>query len=253
MSRLFSRLENRGQDQGGGAPSVPSTEADRPGTAPIDAGAPVPAMPYSGSAADVHDTTVSAAPTIRPLVPGYAIATSLGIAAPSAPVIARPVWPVWFWLLSLLLLLALSLLVLTLPERLLPLALQTPPAQPAAVVPVTMTPALPPATPRAEPRAGRATPAPAASPAEPAAVPPGPAAPVAPRPAAITRSGSPSVPSAAAGAVVTPPAPRAEPPVGRAAEAPAAAVLPSPAPDASGNAACSEAMRAMNLCSTSPP
>lgn len=235
MSRLFSRLENRGQDQSGSAPPAPSTEGDRPGPAPFDAGAPVPARP--GSDADVHDATASAAPAIRPLVPGYAIATSLGIAAPSAPVVSRPVWPVWFWLLSLLLLLAFSLLVLMLPERLLPLSWQTPPAAPAAVAPVTTAPPLPPPTPRAEPRAGRASTAPATAPAEPVAVPPGPAAPVTAGPAAVARSGSPSAPA----------------PASRAAEAPAAAIVPPAVPEATGNAACSEAMRAMNLCSTSPP
>ena len=219
MSRLFSRLENKGQDPDDGTSPAYRSEADRPEHAGVDAGVFV----STSSGSDLRANALPGQlPAMQPLVPGYAIASSPGMAVPSTPVVTRPIWPVWLWLASLLFLLGLSLLILALPERLLPLTTQPP----AAV-------ALP-----------TAAPAPAAI-----AVPvPAPA----PGPASVARTGGASMTSPAASALPTP-VRTAEPLSSPAVPAPAAAVAPVAPAGPSGDAACSEAMLAMNLCSKSSP
>lgn len=225
MSRLFSRLENMGQDQNDGALPDPPPGADRQENAHGDAPAPAPAETWR----DTHAAAVSAElPTMRPLVPGYAISSSLssslGMAAPPVQVVARPVWPVRLWLLSLLLVPGLSLLVLAMPERLLPLATQ---ARTSATA-VPDAPIL---------------------------------APAAPKPAAVARPDRAPAPSAAASAIVTPTptplpatsAPRAEPRSRITAAVPAPAIIPATPLHPAADPACSEAMLAMNLCSKSSP
>ena len=211
MSRLFSRLENKGQDPDDGTSPAYRSEADRPEHAGVDAGVFV----STSSGSDLRANALPGQlPAMQPLVPGYAIASSPGMAVPSTPVVTRPIWPVWLWLASLLFLLGLSLLILALPERLLPLTTQPP----AAV-------ALP-----------TAAPAPA----------------IAPVPTSVARAGGASMTSPAANALPTP-VRTAEPLSSPAVPAPAAAVAPVAPAGPSGNAACSEAMLAMNLCSKSSP
>jgi hypothetical protein len=113
MSRLFSRLENTGQDQNKGAPDVAqSRQNDAPAYADY---------------ASASNSTRAGKPATPSLAPGYAISSSLAMSAPPGPVLSRPIWTVRFWFASLLLLVGSSLLTLALPERPLPLA--TPPAQ----------------------------------------------------------------------------------------------------------------------------
>jgi hypothetical protein len=210
MSRLFSRLENMGHDHDEGAPSAPPEEPGRQADTHELAAAPA----FPGARSDIPLPAATARPpTMPPLVPGYAIASALAMSLPSRPIAARPVWPTKIWLASLLLLLGLSLLILALPERLLPLAAQQAPA-----------PSARPST-DGEPEA-------------PASVAPAAAPPAAARPA------SPTVPSASAIVVPVPaaPAPRAE--------TPSTAAAP---PRRDEGAACSDAMLAMNLCSKSSP
>lgn len=217
MSRLFSRLENMGQDQNDSASPDPPPRADRRENAQDDA----PASAETGSG--THATAVSAElPSMRPLVPGYAISSSLGMAAPPAPVVARPVWPVRLWLLSLLLLPGLSLSILAVPERLLPLATQA--RTSASAVPDARVLAPAAATPAVDARPDRAP-----------------------------------APSAAASAIVTPTpvpapsAPRAEPRSRITAAVPAPVIIPAAPLHPAADAACSEAMLAMNLCSKPSP
>lgn len=209
MSRLFSRLENMGQDHNDGALPDSPPGADRPEVVRDD----VPAV--AETYRDTHAAPVSAETSImRPLVPGYAISSSLGMAAPPAPVVTRPVWPVRLWLLSLLLLSGLSLSILAMPERLLPLAAQSHPS--TSAVPDDTVPASP-----------------------------------ASRTAAVARPDRAPASSAAASASVTlapaPGAPRAEPYNRPTAAVPAPAIIPA------ADAACSDAMLAMNLCSKPSP
>lgn len=215
MSRLFSRLENRGQDEAGLA--SPAGPAPLPDAHPD---ADVPAEAGSGDAAPAPAAANS--PVMPPLVPGYAISTSLSPPALPPPPVpgTRPAWPVSLWLASLLLLIGLSLLVLAVPERLLPAAGQpqkTPQAAPA--VPV-------------EPSAGSPSAAAAGSPAAP--------------PSSAIVNAVPALPPASA--------PRAEPRSRAATPTPAPSAPAAPAPlPSGGSAACSEAMLAMNLCSKSSP
>lgn len=215
MSRLFSRLENRGQDEAGLAP--PAGPALVPGAHPA---AEVPAEAGSGSAAP--SPAAANSPDMPPLVPGYAISTSLSLPALPPPPVpgTRPAWAVRLWLASLLLLIGLSVLVLAMPERLLPGAVQrTQNTQQAA-------PAVPAAASDAPPSAAAA-----GSPAPP--------------PASAIVTVVPRLPSTSA--------PRAEPRSRTAPPAPpAAAGALAPLPSG-GSAACSEAMLAMNLCSKSSP
>jgi pyruvate dehydrogenase E2 component (dihydrolipoamide acetyltransferase) len=214
MSRLFSRLENMGQDQAGGAP------ADGPGQ-PADA----PADVLPPSPADAGSPSTGFTPTDTPAmllpVPGYSISASLArpalpeiaipMPAPTGTTVVKPGWPTKVWLASLLLLVGLSMLMLAMPERLLPLAARPAPADAAT-------------------EAAAAVPA-ASEAAE-----------VADRPA----------PPSASAVVTAVPAARAmrKP---SAAPAPVAPIAPiAPAPSAS-SAACSEAMLAMNLCSKPSP
>ena len=232
MSRLFSRLENRGQDPDDSvAPASPS-EADRPTAGQVEPGASAPASPDSKH--DLHKDALPAQPPVmQSMVPGYAIASSLGMGVPPTHVVARPVWPVWVWMLSLLLLLGSSLLILALPDRLLPPVQR----QPAAIAPPLVKPATPVAT------ATPAVPAPAtATPAVPA-----------PGPATIARTDSSAASSPAASAALAPVRTPALPRASRAAPALAATPEAVTPPDPTESAACSEAMLAMNLCSKSSP
>lgn len=216
-----------GQDQNDGAPPEIPREAHQQAAqrtdAEVDAGTADHAS--AKSERDMHATAMPAEPPMeRPLVPGYAIASSLGIAAPpTVQVKARPVWTVRLWLLSLLLMLGLSTLILAMPQRLLPLTVQGMPAQPAPVAPTIVTPD-----------------APAAS-----------------RPAAVARPDSLSVPSPATMAIVTtvpvPDVPRGEPRNRNADAAPAAAATLAAPSSPVADAACSAAMLAMNLCNKTSP
>lgn len=214
MSRLFSRLETMGHDHDEGAPSAPPDEQGRQADAHDHSAVPdSPAMHGAGSGILAFTAPVRA-PTIRPLVPGYSISSSLAMPRPALPVAARAVWPVRIWLVSLLLLIGLSLLILAIPDRLASLAPQQQPT-PQERAPAT---------------------APATSPAAPA-----------PAPAVAAKLESPAAPSASA-IVTLLPAPRAETHSG------AVAPVPVPAaPRPVDGAACSDAMLAMNFCSKSSP
>jgi hypothetical protein len=190
MSRLFSRLENMGHDHDEGAPSAPPDEQGRQTDAhdrypaPGSSGNPG-SQTVHGAGSDIPAFTATVSPpSIRTLVPGYSISSSLAMPPQRLPVAARPVWPVRIWLVSLLLLIGLSLLILAMPDRLLPLALQqqtTPPerapaatsaaapaaadrpespAAPSASTTITSLPAT--RTPRAETHSAAAAPSPAA-------------------------------------------------------------------------------------------
>ena len=206
MSRLFSRLENMGHDHDEGAPSAPPEEPGRQADAHGRAAAPA----FSGARNDVPPPTANAKP---PLVPGYAIASALAMSLPPRPIAAKPVWPARIWLASLLFLVGLSLLILALPERLLPLAVQQVPA------------------PSARPSMDEEAEAPAA------------VAPAASHPAAA-RAASPTAPSASAIVVPVPAAPVPRADTRSTAAAP---------PRRDDGAACTDAMLAMNLCSKSSP
>ena len=230
MSRLFSRLENKGQDPDDSvAPASPS-EADRPTAGQVEPGDSAPASPDSKH--DLHKDALPARPPVmQSMVPGYAIASSLGMGVPPTHVVARPVWPVWVWMLSLLLLLGSSLLILALPDRLLPPVQR----QPAAIAPPLVKPATPVAT---------------ATPAVPATATP---AVPAPSPATIAQTDSSTASSPAASAALAPVRTPALPRASRAAPALAATPEAVTPPDPTESAACSEAMLAMNLCSKSSP
>ena len=161
MSRLFSRLENMGPDHDEDAPSASPDEQGRQADAhdrSAASGFPdvtgSPATHGAGNDSPASSATAKT-PAIRPLMPGYSISSSLAVPRPSLPVVARPIWPVRIWLVSLLLLIGLSLLILAMPDRLLPLALRQ------QAIPPERAPAAPVITP--------AVPAPAAKPESPAA------------------------------------------------------------------------------------
>ena len=224
MSRLFSRLENIGQGPGDDAPlpehSVPDLQSDT--------AAPVASFAQAGAA-----PLPSGVPAMSQPIPGYAISAHLSV-APAAPgASARPDWGVRLWLASLLLLIALALLMLDLPERMYPLALQRqtpalvqPGTAPMAAVPESAPARLPAPLPKS---------APAAVPVSPQAVQPVPAE---PGPATAT---------------ATAPVPRTARPEPRTTAAPVARAPARPVGPADGTAACSEAMLAMNLCSLPSP
>lgn len=230
MSRLFSRLETMGQEPS----EIPSPA--------FPAGADRQDPPHATVAAAISAPGDAGPPAMRPLVPGYAISSSIAMPQ-SGPAQPRPAWPVRLWFASLLILVGASLAILAMPERLLPLAARPAPAAteptPAAAsaAPASTAPA------SAVPVAAVPTPAPAPTvrkipaPAEPLAAAPAPRAPARAAPAAAAAAAS----------------ERPTPPVARnVVAAPAAAALAVPPPPAE-NAACSEAMRAMNLCSKSSP
>ncbi|MDB5759972.1 MAG: hypothetical protein JWM30_3261 [Burkholderia sp.] len=224
MSRLFSRLENMGQDQAEGA----QPDGPRPWPGDMPAGAAGPAPVEFGSTSP--GSTPGDTPPISLPVPGYSILSSLSrpalpeisVAIPAPPVVAasRPLWPTRAWLASLLLLVGLSLLVLAMPERPRPLKVQQAPT--AVGASVNAVPAVP---------AASATAVHADRPALPSASPVVNAVPAARRPR-----------TPVAAAVPSPSTPIATAPTAPAATAPSA-----------GSAACSEAMLAMNLCSKPSP
>jgi hypothetical protein len=230
MSRLFSRLENMGQDQAEGA--QPDGPRPRPGDMPAGAAGPAPVEFGSTSPGSTPGDT----PPISLPVPGYSILSSLSrpalpeisVAIPAPPVVAasRPLWPTRAWLASLLLLVGLSLLVLAMPERPRPLKVQQAPA--AAGASVDAVPAIP-VVPAASETAVHAD-----RPALPSASPVVNAVPAARRPR-----------TPVAAAVPSPSAPIAT--------APTAPTAPAATAPSAGSAACSEAMLAMNLCSKPSP
>ena len=102
MSRLFTRLENIGQEGSDReSPSPPGAEPAPDSNA--DAG---PAGTAVGTAVPVP---------MPPLVPGYAGAPDVPLAAPASS--ARPAWTVKLWFSSLVLIVALSLAVLFMPRQ----------------------------------------------------------------------------------------------------------------------------------------
>jgi hypothetical protein len=183
MSRLFSRLENKGYERNEGAPPAdPVRQAD------THAGPAVPAPADRGS--DTRAPAGLQSPIMQPLVPGYSISSSLGMVRPLEPAVTTPVWPVRLWFASLLLLAGLSLLMLALPERLMPLAARQAPASAAPEPPAAAASATPPAN-VARPAARSAEPALTAAPAPtaPRAEPPLPA------PASASGTAPPSSPA----------------------------------------------------------
>ena len=228
MSRLFSRLENMGQDQAEGA----RPDVARPADMPAGAASPASTIAAGPAPADGGSTSPGSTPgdtrAVSLPVPGYSILSSLSrpalpetsIAFPAPPEASpgRALWPTRAWLASLLLLVGLSLLVLAMPEREQPSTVRQAPA--AAPVPDATAAGTVPVIPAA---------ADTAMPAD--------------RPALK-----------AAGAVVNA-VPAARPPRTPVAVAvpprPAAKVTPAAPPAAS--AACSEAMLAMNLCNKTSP
>jgi hypothetical protein len=219
MSRLFSRLENMGHDHDEDAPSASPDEQGRQADAhdrhpaPGSSDFPGSSTTHGAGSGMPAFTATAKATTIPPLVPGYSISSSLAMPRPSLPIAARPGWPVRIWLVSLLLLIGLSLLILAMPDRLLPLALRQ------QAIPTERAPA-------------------AASAITPAA----------PAPAAAAKPESPAAPSAS---TIILPLPAA--PASRAETHSAAAAPSPTAPRAADGAACSDAMLAMNLCSKSSP
>lgn len=151
MSRLFTRLENIGQEGSDREPpSLPGAEP-----APDSKVDPGPAGTAVGAAVPVP---------LPPLVPGYAGAPDVPLAAPASS--ARPAWTVKLWFSSLVLIVALSLAVLFVPRQ-----QWLAPHRPAGVVqsqPVTAAPE--PA--RTAPAAPAAPAAAAVMPAPPAAMAP---------------------------------------------------------------------------------
>lgn len=150
MSRLFSRLEDIGHDQ---TDTVPPAESALKADTHADAASLVP----SDDDTRTPDAGMPGQPAMAPLVPGYAIPSRLAVSPQLRPVAARPVWPVRLWLASLLLLIGLSLLMLALPEHLLPLAVQQRPAGAAPDVPAVSRPDATPARPAATPPASAVT------------------------------------------------------------------------------------------------
>ena len=171
MSRLFTRLENIGQESND-KETEPLPDAQEAARSQAEANQPDPSVP-------------SAVPAPPPLVPGYVGAPSH--AAASLPE-ARPVWTVRLWFASLLLLVALSLAVLLMPRQQL-----AAPQRPAAVVqdlPAAVAPA-------SQKPAAVVAPAPSAA-AAPASRPTArtEAVPEAPRPAAPGRATAPAASTA---------------------------------------------------------
>lgn len=226
MSRLFSQLENIGHDR---------TDVERPaaeeqsGTAGV-APASTRAGPQNLSAMPPPLKEAPAKPnysppsTVRSQMPGYAIASQLALSArpqPPAPP-SRATWPVRLWFLSLLALIGLSLAMLLWPRDDTTVA-QRPASRPAAT---------------------------ALEPTEDDALLPPPALPVAPSASAKAGATAETKPTPAAAPVARP----ADQPVARRQSSQPAADQPATAPRApAGDAGCSAAMAAMNLCSASQP
>lgn len=226
MSRLFSQLENIGHDRTDVERPAADQEADAAGSAP----ASTPAEPHHLSAAPPPPADAppgrqySPASTAHPQIPGYAIASQLSLSsspvAPSPP--SRATWPVRLWFLALLTLIGVSLAMLLSPRDD-TTASQRPAQRPAAIAPAPTdddAPSLPPAAP--------------SSPAK----------------AKATVKTKPATAVAPVARAVDKPVAQAQPP--QPSEKPAAP--PATAPRApAGDAGCSAAMAAMNLCSASHP
>jgi len=230
MSRLFSQLENIGHDRTDVEKQAANQEAAEPGlpSASTQEGPHrMSAMPPPSATASDRPNA-SPASAVQPHLPGYAIASQLALPARphSAAAPSRATWPVRLWFLSLLALIGLSLAMLLSPRddttatprpasRAAGMALG--PGgddEPSPSLPLSPAlPALPPAPPEAEAAVGK-KPAPAATPIAKAAE----------KPTARQQ----------------PPRPTPE--------------QPTTAPRApAGDAGCSAAMAAMNLCSASHP
>ena len=222
MSRLFSQLENIGHDR---------TDVEKPAPDPQAATAGVPpastqAGPQDLSAAPPPLTEAPARPnygpasTLQSQIPGYAIASQLALPSrpqpPATP--SRATWPVRLWFLSLLALIGISLAMLLSPRD------DTAPVQRQVPGPAAMAPEL--------------------KDDEPLQPPGVPASPVKAE-ANIEKKSTPAV---------APVARPADKPVARRQPSQPPADQPAAAPRApAGDAGCSAAMAAMNLCSASHP
>ncbi|WP_194713563.1 hypothetical protein [Noviherbaspirillum soli] len=226
MSRLFSQLENIGHDRTDVERPAASQEAGTAGAPPASA----EARPHNLSAAPSAAADVPSRPnygsssTASSQIPGYAIASQLSLssrpAAPAEP--SRTTWPVRLWFLSLLALIGLSLAMLLSPRD------DTTAAQRAAPRPAGIAP---------EPTEDDEPSLP----------------PVQPAPPAKAMAAVENRPTTAAASVAKP----ADKPVARRQlSEPSQPLADSPAtpPRApAGDAGCSAAMAAMNLCSASHP
>jgi hypothetical protein len=226
MSRLFSQLENIGHDRTDVEKPAPDREAATAGVPP----APTQAGPQDLSAAQPPLTEAPARPnhspasTLQSQIPGYAIASQLALSSrPQAPVTpSRATWPVRLWFLSLLALIGISLAMLLSPRD------DTASVQRQVPGPAAMAPEL---KEDDEPLQPPGVPAPPSSPAK--------------AEASIEKKSTP-----AAAPVARP----ADKPVARRQPSQPPADQPAAAPRApAGDAGCSAAMAAMNLCSASHP
>jgi hypothetical protein len=229
MSRLFSQLENIGHDR---------TDVEKP--AP-DQGAATAGVPPASTQAGPQDLSAAPPPlteaptrpnyspasTLQPQIPGYAIASQLALSSgPRPPVTpSRATWPVRLWFLSLLALIGISLAMLLSPRD------DTASVQRPAPGPAAMAPELKEDDEPLQPPGVPASPAASSSSVK--------------AEAGIEKK---SVPAAA------PVASPAEKPVARRQPSRPPADQPATAPrPPAGDAGCSAAMAAMNLCSASHP
>ena len=227
MSRLFSQLENIGHDRTDVEKPAANQEAADPGVPPAftqEGPQKLSAMPPPAAMAPDRPN-YSPSSAVQSHIPGYAIASQLALSARPQPAAApsRATWPVRLWFLSLLALIGLSLAMLLSPRDD-TTAVQRPAPKAAGMTlepsgddepspSLPLPPALPPSPPEAE-TAVEKRPTPAATPIAKAAE----------KPTARQQ----------------PPRPPSE--------------QPATAPRApAGDAGCSAAMAAMNLCSASHP
>jgi hypothetical protein len=229
MSRLFSQLENIGHDR---------TDVERPAAGQEVGTAGVPpasteAGPQNLSGAPPPLTEAPARPNYSPAstvpsqIPGYTIASQLALSSraqpPATP--SRATWPVRLWLLSLLALIGLSLAMLLSPRDD-NTAAQRPAPRPAGMA--------------LEPAEDDGPSLPPASPSSPAK-------------AEATVETKPTTAAAPIARTADKPVARRQPSqLSQPSQAPAD--KPATAPRApAGDAGCSAAMAAMNLCSASHP
>jgi hypothetical protein len=229
MSRLFSHLENIGHDRTDVERPAAEREASTAGAPPSPLETAPPPLPASPPPPPPPLTQNAAKPDYRPAssmqsqIPGYAIASQLSLSSrpqiPAAP--SRPNWPVRLWFLSLLALIGLSLAMLLSPRD------DTSAAQ----------------------RSLRTRSGMALEPSSDAETSPPPQFPAAP-----TVPASPVKAEAKVAARTDTAPPPAAKPLARREPSPPVADKPASAPPApAGNASCSAAMAAMNLCSASHP
>nr|WP_217345122.1 hypothetical protein [Noviherbaspirillum sp. L7-7A]MBV0879346.1 hypothetical protein [Noviherbaspirillum sp. L7-7A] len=232
MSRLFSQLENIGHGRTDGETPGPDQEAASAAVPP----ASTQAGPQGLSAASPPLTEAPAKPNYGPAsalqlqIPGYAIASQLALSSrPQPPAMpSRATWPVRLWFLFLLALIGISLAMLLTPRD-----------DNASVKGPVPGPASMAVTPKAddEPLQPPDLPSPARKAQAAIEKKPGPAATPIARPA-------------------DPPIARRQPPRSSQPSQPSQAPADQPAAaprTPAGDAACSAAMAAMNLCSAPHP